>query len=89
MLGEGQRPDLDGNIAAGNVCGELPRQQVGVGAGEVQVGPAFRDQRVDQFLPVIDLLDLVEQDVDATFLGEHLVKVRFECYRGRQREELQ
>jgi len=70
-LAEGQRPHLDGDITARDVGGQLSRQQPRVGAGDVDVGAAPRKERVDQTLPLGNLLDLVEEHVDAPVGGKH------------------
>jgi len=76
VFSERQRPNLDGDVTAGDVGSEFTGEQVGVGAGDVEVGPAFCDQGVDQLLPPVYFLDLIEQDVIASFGGKCVAEER-------------
>ena len=70
-LSEGERIDHKLHIASAQIGRKLTGQQLCIGAGDVDVAIQRNTERVDALLPVLDLLNLIEKEVDlaADLLG--------------------
>ena len=69
-LTEGQRQHLDLHIAPGQICGQFGGQQVGVGAGHINVAIQIHAEGIHGILPVPNLLHLVQKKVESLTLGD-------------------
>ena len=68
-LTEGQRQHFDLHIASGQIRGQFGGQQVGVGAGHINVAIQIHAEGIHGILPVPNLLHLVQKQVKPLFLG--------------------
>ena len=61
-LAEGERTDLDLDSPPRQVGRELPRQELRVGAGHIDV-QVLRPKGVDRILPFLDVADFIEKHI--------------------------
>ena len=62
-FGEVQGVDVEVDVAAGEKGGELVGEEFGVTAGDEDISSLFGVEGADGFVPVIDVLDFVEEEV--------------------------
>ena len=62
-FGEIEREHVELEIAAGQLCGELSREEVGVGAGDEDGPSAIGPIAVDEIFKALDVLYLVDKEV--------------------------
>ena len=84
-LREGERVDHKLDIAPAQTGRKLAGQQLGVGAGNVDVAVKRNAQGVDAFLPILHFLDLVEEEINlAVHFGGFCRNLIMQCLRGLQ-----
>ena len=89
ILREGQRIDAEGHIASGQIGLDLGGHHARVGAGHIDVHVVVRGKRVDDALPALNLLHLVQEQVaplsarqPALDLGVHLLRRHIRVFHG-------
>ena len=74
-LPEGQRKHLDLHAPSGQVGGVLRGQQIGVGAGHIDVAVEIHPEGIHRILPLVDALDLVKEQISALLLRQPLLHI--------------
>ena len=60
---EGQRHDMETDVPACQISGQLGGKQPGVGAGYINIHIPIHHERIDGLFPILHLLYLIQQDI--------------------------